>query len=115
MTTPVLAGLTTATTSPRADAPLLVLGPSLGTTTRLWEACLPELAREFRVLRFMVEHPNRVIGRQELVVALGKAGDTDYLRTVDVWIKRLRFGLKVAGAQSLLRTVHGRGYVLDLI
>ncbi|NQX18042.1 alpha/beta fold hydrolase [Rathayibacter sp. VKM Ac-2857] len=52
MTIPVLAGLTTATTSARADAPLLVLGPSLGTTTRLWEACLPELAREFRVLRF---------------------------------------------------------------
>ncbi|SMH42478.1 4-carboxymuconolactone decarboxylase /3-oxoadipate enol-lactonase [Rathayibacter oskolensis] len=52
MTVPVLAGLTTATTSSRADTPLLVLGPSLGTTTRLWEACLPELARSFRVLRF---------------------------------------------------------------
>ncbi|PPG92762.1 hypothetical protein C5C39_01755 [Rathayibacter sp. AY1F3] len=52
MTVPVLAGLTTATTSLRSDAPLLVLGPSLGTTTRLWEAALPELARSFRILRF---------------------------------------------------------------
>ena len=76
---------------------------------------IPLRPNEFRVLRFMVEHPNRVLSRQELVAALGKAGDPDYLRTVDVWIKRLRFGLKVAGAQSLLRTVHGRGYVLDIL
>ncbi|WP_052208099.1 response regulator transcription factor [Croceibacterium mercuriale] len=81
-----------------------------------WQGRLiPLRPNEFRVLRFMVEHPNRVLAREELVTALGKAGDPDYLRTVDVWIKRLRFGLKVAGAQSLLRTVHGRGYVLDLI
>ncbi|WP_338242900.1 response regulator transcription factor [Aurantiacibacter hainanensis] len=70
---------------------------------------------EFRVLRFMAENPNRVLSRQELIDALGKAGDPDYLRTVDVWIKRLRQGLRTAGAGHLLRTVHGRGYVLDLI
>jgi two-component system phosphate regulon response regulator PhoB len=31
-----------------------------------------------------------------------------------VWIKRLRFGLRSAGGTSALRTVHGKGYVLDL-
>ena len=70
---------------------------------------------EFRVLRFMAENPNRVLSRQELVDALGKEGDPEYLRTVDVWIKRLRQGLRNAGAGHLLRTVHGKGYVLDLI
>lgn len=70
---------------------------------------------EFRVLRFMAENPNRVLSRQELVDALGKEGDPDYLRTVDVWIKRLRQGLRNAGAGHLLRTVHGKGYVFDLI
>ncbi len=70
---------------------------------------------EFRVLRFMAENPNRVLSRQELIDALGKDGDPEYLRTVDVWIKRLRQGLRDAGAERLLRTVHGRGYVLDLI
>lgn len=69
---------------------------------------------EFRVLRFMAENPNRVLTRQELVVALGKTGDPEYLRTVDVWIKRLRGGLKDAGGAEALRTVHGKGYVLDL-
>jgi two-component system phosphate regulon response regulator PhoB len=69
---------------------------------------------EFRVLRFMAENPNRVLSRQELVDALGKAGDPEYLRTVDVWIKRLRAGLRAAGGSGLLRTVQGKGYVLDL-
>jgi two-component system phosphate regulon response regulator PhoB len=70
---------------------------------------------EFRVLRFLAENPNRVYSRAELIHALGKDGDPDYLRTVDVWIKRLRFGLRAAGAPDLLRTVHGKGYVLDLL
>ncbi|MEO3813123.1 alpha/beta fold hydrolase [Sphaerisporangium sp. B11E5] len=34
------------------DAPLLVLGPSLGTTTHVWDPQMPELARTWRVLRY---------------------------------------------------------------
>ncbi|GAA1314940.1 3-oxoadipate enol-lactonase [Saccharothrix xinjiangensis] len=34
------------------DAPVVVLGNSLGTTTALWEAQLPLLHRRFRVLRY---------------------------------------------------------------
>jgi two-component system phosphate regulon response regulator PhoB len=80
-----------------------------------WQGRLVALRpNEFRVLRFLAENPNRVLTRQELVSALGKAGDPEYLRTVDVWIKRLRVGLRQAQAGHLLRTVHGRGYVLDL-
>ena len=75
---------------------------------------IPLRPNEFRVLRFMAENANRVLTRQELVEALGKAGDPEYLRTVDVWIKRLRAGLRSGGAEQLLRTVHARGYVLDL-
>ncbi len=33
-----------------ADAPLLVLGPSLGTSTLLWERTLPALAEHYRVV-----------------------------------------------------------------
>jgi len=55
-----------------------------------------------------------VLSRRELIDALGKAGDPEYLRTVDVWIKRLRFGLRQAGARQVLRTVHNKGYVLDV-
>jgi two-component system phosphate regulon response regulator PhoB len=69
---------------------------------------------EFRLLRFLAENPNRVLSRRELIDALGKSGDPEYLRTVDVWIKRLRFGLRQAGAGQVLRTVHNKGYVLDI-
>ena len=64
-----------------------------------------------RRLRTFVK--NREV-RRELIEALGKGGDPDYLRTVDVWIKRLRAGLKEVGASHALRTVQAKGYVLDL-
>ncbi|GLF95466.1 alpha/beta fold hydrolase [Streptomyces yaizuensis] len=35
-----------------AGAPPLILGPSLGTSTAVWERQLPALSRRFRVLRF---------------------------------------------------------------
>ncbi len=67
----------------------------------------------FRLLRYMVENPNRLITRSEIIEAIGKGGDPDYLRTVDVWVKRLRTGLRQAGAGDIVRTVKGKGYVLD--
>jgi 3-oxoadipate enol-lactonase len=47
MTVPAIA--LTAAVGP-ADAPLLVLGPSLGTSTILWENALPVLAARYRVV-----------------------------------------------------------------
>lgn len=35
-----------------ADAPVLVMGSSLGTTTELWRPHLPQLTRRFRVIRY---------------------------------------------------------------
>ncbi|MFE4593041.1 bifunctional 3-oxoadipate enol-lactonase/4-carboxymuconolactone decarboxylase PcaDC [Streptomyces laurentii] len=36
----------------REDAPVLVLGPSLGTTWHMWDRQIPELTRDWRVVRF---------------------------------------------------------------
>ncbi|MFE8940845.1 alpha/beta fold hydrolase [Streptomyces sp. NPDC007872] len=36
----------------REDAPVLVLGPSLGTTFHMWDRQIPELARDWRIVRF---------------------------------------------------------------
>jgi len=71
--------------------------------------------KEFRVLRFMAENSNRILTRRELVDALGKSGDPNYERTVDVWLKRLRAALREAGAGQLLRTVRNKGYVFDVL
>ena len=81
-----------------------------------WDGQILTLSpNEFRVLRFIAENPNRVLSREELIHALGKSGDPEYLRTVDVWVKRLRGALRKAGAGQILRTVTNKGYVLDII
>ncbi|MFC7922774.1 bifunctional 3-oxoadipate enol-lactonase/4-carboxymuconolactone decarboxylase PcaDC [Streptomyces cinereoruber] len=36
----------------REDAPVLVLGPSLGTTFHMWDRQIPELTRDWRIVRF---------------------------------------------------------------
>lgn len=70
---------------------------------------------EFRLLRFLAKNANRVLSRPELIAGLGKNSAPTDLRTVDVWIKRLRLGLRTVGAGHLLRTVQNKGYVLDLL
>jgi two-component system phosphate regulon response regulator PhoB len=63
---------------------------------------------EFRLLRFLMQHPERVHSRQQLLDKVW--GDHVFLeeRTVDVHVKRLREALGPAGA--LLETVRGAGY-----
>ena len=34
------------------DAPVLILGPSLGTTWHMWDRQVPELTKQWRVFRF---------------------------------------------------------------
>jgi two-component system phosphate regulon response regulator PhoB len=74
---------------------------------------IPLSDKGFRLLLFLVQNPRRVVRREEIMDALGTGGDPDCIRTVDVWIKRLRTAMYAAGAKQLLRTVKGKGYVLD--
>lgn len=74
---------------------------------------IPLRPNEFRLLRFFAENPNRVLSRDELIAGLGKQEPPIDVRTVDVWIGRLRRALKAAGAGNPLRTVRSLGYVFD--
>ncbi len=74
---------------------------------------IPLMPNEFRLLRYLIEHPGRVFTRSQLIAALGKQEPPLDERTVDVWIGRLRRALRTAGAGDLLRTVRSLGYVLD--
>ena len=47
---------------PGADAPTLVLGPSLGTSTMLWERVIPALAEHYRVVAWDLPGPRRRAG-----------------------------------------------------
>jgi two-component system OmpR family response regulator len=68
---------------------------------------------EFRLLKVFLEHPNRVLNRDQLL-NLTQGRDADpYDRSVDLMISRLRQKLgEDARAPQLLKTVRNEGYVL---
>jgi two-component system phosphate regulon response regulator PhoB len=65
---------------------------------------------EFRLLRFLLSHPERVHTRAQLLDRVW--GDHVFIeeRTVDVHIKRLREALAPAGCAAMIETVRGAGY-----
>ncbi len=67
---------------------------------------------EFRLLRYLMTHPERVHSRAQLLDKVW--GDHVFIeeRTVDVHIKRLRDALHPAGCAQLIETVRGAGYRL---
>ncbi len=65
---------------------------------------------EFRLLHYFMGHPDRVFTRSQL---LDQAWGTQVYveeRTVDVHIRRLRKNLEPYNLDTLIQTVHGRGY-----
>lgn len=68
---------------------------------------------EFKLLRFLAGHPERVFSRGQLLDNVW--GDHVFIeeRTVDVHVLRLRKALSAAGAQDLVQTVRGLGYRLS--
>ena len=69
---------------------------------------------EFRLLRFMMEHPGRVFSREQLLDSVWGHDVYIELRTVDVHIRRLRKAMNLPGTDDLIRTVRAAGYALDI-
>ncbi|MFN0186527.1 MAG: phosphate regulon transcriptional regulator PhoB [Aquabacterium sp.] len=67
---------------------------------------------EFRLLQFLLSHPERVHTRSHLLDQVW--GDHVFIeeRTVDVHIKRLREALTPGGCADMIETVRGAGYRL---
>ena len=65
---------------------------------------------EFRLLHFLMTHPERVYTRTQLLDSVW--GDHVFIeeRTVDVHIRRLRLVLAEAGCGEMVQTVRGAGY-----
>lgn len=102
---------------PGASANILTYGGvvmDLGThrVTRESRAC--HLGpTEFRLLRFLMEHPGRVYTREQLLDAVWGRDIYVEARTVDVHIRRLRKAINAPGQHDLIRTVRSAGYALD--
>jgi two-component system, OmpR family, phosphate regulon response regulator PhoB len=68
---------------------------------------------EFRLLRFLMQHPGRVFSREQLLDRVWGHDVYVEVRTVDVHIRRLRKALNAGKAVDLIRTVRAAGYALD--
>ena len=68
---------------------------------------------EFRLLHFLMTHPERVYSRSQMLDHVW--GDHVFVeeRTVDVHIRRLRSTLEATGHDKLIQTVRGAGYRLS--
>jgi two-component system phosphate regulon response regulator PhoB len=68
---------------------------------------------EFRLLRLLMERPDRVFTREQLLDKVWGRDIHVELRTVDVHIRRLRKALGASNNDEIIRTVRGTGYALD--
>jgi len=91
----------------------LRLDPATRRVTRTVDGTLREVKvgpTEFRLLHFLMTHPERVHSRAQLLDRVW--GDHVFIeeRTVDVHVKRLREALAPVNAAQLVETVRGAGY-----
>jgi two-component system phosphate regulon response regulator PhoB len=97
----------------------LKLDPATHRITRIMQGATGHELREvkmgpteFRLLHFLMTHPERVHSRAQLLDRVW--GDHVFIeeRTVDVHVKRLREALQPVQCASLIETVRGAGYRL---
>lgn len=65
---------------------------------------------EYRLLHFLMTHPDRVYSRTQLLDRVWGANVYVEERTVDVHVRRLRKALMAEGADAYIQTVRGAGY-----
>lgn len=69
---------------------------------------------EFRILGVLIQTPGRVVSRQMLHEALWELGWDGVTNVIEVHINRLRTKMRAVADQTVIRTVRGCGYVIDL-
>ena len=65
---------------------------------------------EFRMLQFLMTHPDRVYSRSQLLDRVWGANVYVEERTVDVHVRRLRKALTAESAEGYIQTIRGAGY-----
>ena len=72
---------------------------------------VPLTEGEFQIMRALVEHPRRVLTRDQLI-EYARGGDSDsFDRAVDVQVSRIRRKLAAKDGAELIRTVRNEGYM----
>ena len=74
---------------------------------------VPLSATEFKLLRVLLDHPGRVLNRDQLIELMQSRDAGPFDRALDVQISRLRQRLgEDAKEPAIIKTVRGQGYVL---
>jgi DNA-binding response OmpR family regulator len=84
---------------------------SVSRTVTVDDIAIDLSAREVSLLEALVVHFGQIVSKERLLEQVyGYEGDVG-LNTIEVYIHRLR--KKIVGSGVTLRTIHGRGYVLE--
>jgi two-component system OmpR family response regulator len=99
---------------------LVFAGWALDTATRLLLSpqgvATPLSGGEYRLLRLFLDHPNRVLTRDQIMDALHGREAEPVDRAIDVQVSRLRQRVGDDGKEpQLIKTVRGQGYVLSAV
>ena len=70
--------------------------------------------KEFRLLKFLSQNPNKVYSREQLLDNVWGHGIFVELRTVDTHIRRLRKAINTKDRPNIIRTVRSAGYALNI-
>jgi len=102
---------------PESARCLSFAGWCLDTAARLLIApdgvATPLSGGEYRLLRILLDHPNRVLNRDQLTEMIHGREAEAYDRAIDVQVSRLRQRLRDDSREpELIKTVRGEGYVL---
>lgn len=68
--------------------------------------------REFDLLRYLMKNAGRVVSRERLLNSVWQLGYDPGTKIVDVYVRYLRAKIDVPGADSLIQTVRGVGYMI---
>ncbi len=74
---------------------------------------IPLTSREFSVLQYFMQNPNRVVSRTLVLENVWDANYEGLSNVVDVYVNSLRNKLEEGGEPRLIKTVRGRGYMLE--
>lgn len=67
---------------------------------------------EFRILQCLMEHPSRVLSRDQLIRKVWGYDTYVEARTIDVHINRLRKALNADGKPDIIKTIRSAGYCM---
>lgn len=67
--------------------------------------------REWTVLEYLMQQASRVVSKQQIIDAILPWSEEVTLNAVEVYISRIRS--KIAGANIVIRTIRGFGYMLE--